>query len=348
MGFSELARVGTGEIASQLELFGGLAEFYEKRRARACEARVQAAGPHRGVRLLKAVPPYIKWPIWRARPARINTGPKSFLQLYNKKTFGSHEQTARTLIFKRSFNLTTVPRVMAEVSYLAGELGAHDRKVLCALSEHAMGNNRNEQGYFLRTAQLADILGLSRRNKKNYEDLARSLWRLSRTIVHLNQHDELSQSWGTKGFLLLPELAAHKIGREWELIYDFPEAANDLIRRGALGTVDVRRLNALKSPTAESLYCLLYDVAQWSKLPSITYGVADLIQRLGVSIPSRSNGRRIYQDWSKPIRIIHAAAEKTYSVGQIIVDYRVDNCGAGTNATFFFARGQCRKGHLPR
>jgi hypothetical protein len=227
------------------------------------------------------------------------------------------------------------------------ELGSLDRRVLCALSESAVRTKRRESGYALRSGELANYLGLSRRNKKNYEDLAGALWRLSRTVVHLNAHDELSGSWGTKGFMLLPELVAARVGREWELKYDFPQGANDLIERGALCTVDTHRLSSLKSPAAESLYCLLFDVAQWSRLPSIAYPIADLAQRLGLGVPTTTSGRRVYQDWSKPLRTIRTAAERTYSVGQIITDYCIAGKSADAVVTFFFARGRSRKRHLP-
>ncbi len=250
-------------------------------------------------------------------------------------------------VIKRTFNLTTLPRVVAEVTYLNGELGPQDRRVLCALSQHAVDNLSHENGYSIRAKVLADLVGLSLKNSKNYQDLPRCLWRLSRTLVHLNRRDELAQSWGTEGFLLLPHLEVCKAGREWEINYDFPEPAKRLLRNNALCTVDIHRLRALNSPPAESLYCLLYDVAQWSHLTCITYSIPDLTERLGLTMRHASNGRRTYRDWSKPLHIIRVAAERTYMHGQIIIDYKQEGRGTSSSITFFFAKGPCRTGHLP-
>jgi len=345
-GQEELARAGTGELAQQLKLFGGFTAMIENQRAWECESRVQAMGPHQGERLQKALPPYVKWPLFKARPQRNREVAPSFGMLCDDHCESAKEVSQVVKVQK--FNLLTVPRLVAEVTYLAGELGVSARRMLCALAEYAVKNGPSgEDGYRLSVRILCDLLGISTRSRSNYEEIPAVLWGLSRTVVHLNSRDELSKTWGTDGFLLLPRVAAVKDGREWMIEYDFPPAAKKMINQGQLCTVDTHRLKALRSPSAETLYCLLYDVAQWSKLPSVVYTAPDLRQRLGLSMPTTKGRSADYAHWGRLVSQIRDASERVYGVGQCLSDYRIFGKGAEAAAEFYFVSGNCRKGHLP-
>ena len=82
---------GTGQRFRQLEMFDPtVARVFQLKHSQQCEQRVQTVirgNPNTGIRLAKAIPPYLKWPIWPAKPRRPRVAPHSPAPATAIKTF---------------------------------------------------------------------------------------------------------------------------------------------------------------------------------------------------------------------------------------------------------------------
>jgi hypothetical protein len=340
-----------GERARQLEMFEPtVARMYQRVHSQQCEKRVQVAtrdNPHTGIRLAKAIPPYIKWPIWPAKPRRPKDVPASYESL--QKRLEGPKCSATTNVPMRSFNLTSIPRMIGDVTYAGGELGARDRRTLVAMTAIAAerGPQSDRGNYLTRSRELLDRMGVSKKSNKVREEIPGILWRTSRTGICLAAGDPLSGSWGTESFYLIPILMLIKDRRDYLIEYNVPAAANALIQQGKLCTVDLHRLHAIKSPAAESLYFLLYDVAQWSNKTWIEYSTPELAARVGIELSAFSLGGKRYTRWKKIIDILRAASKTVYDLAQYLVDFEIRGSGDESSFVYYFADAAFRKGHLP-
>lgn len=339
---NDLAKPGTGERARQ---FGDLPEFAAKaldvRRSEACEAQLQAEVVYSGCRFSQMVPPFLKWPIWQARPQRPRREPKSLLQLDKGLTVESRQ------VRQETYSLGTLPRVGLTIAYLCGELGALDRRHLIGLVNHAkaVGPDDDRGRYRSTAAALAKVLDTGFNNPFR-ERLASSLWRMSGTPIRLTEGDPLAKRWTSRSFHLLPSVEVERRGREQHILYTLPDDAVRFIESGKLVTVDMQALRGMDSAAAESLYLLLYDLAQWYNGKSVLFAVADLAVRLGLRVYEAAGRAKKYDDWSKVRRYINGACERVWKYGGFLRDWTVEGRGAQTVYGFHFADKGCRL-HLP-
>lgn len=344
----DLAPAGTGLRAKQLSMFEpSIARVFQRLHSEECEERVQAAGINSGIRLAKGIPPYLKWAIWRARPKRPKDAPRSYDDL--KKRLGMQGGICSYSVPVRSFNLMNIPRMIGQATYICGEVGMNDRRVVVTMTEVASERGRqSDRGNFvIRSPEILDRLGVSKTSNKAREEIPATLWRLGGTAIRLATGDPLSGSWGTRSFFLLPMVDVIKDGRQYIVEYDFPAPASALIDQGKLCTVDLHRARVMTSPAAESLYFLLYDIAQWSNKTSMEYSVVELAERVGISVQTYSKGSKDYARWKRIVGTLQRASDEVYRLAQFLVDYDVRGFGASASFVFYFTDGPFRKGHLP-
>ncbi|MGC1953033.1 MAG: hypothetical protein WA970_10780 [Gammaproteobacteria bacterium] len=319
-------------------------------RSRQCEKHVQQdlAGTNQaeiiclGERLQKTLPPFMKWPIWRARPNRIHKEPGSLTQLRAGLLL------QRQQVLKETFALTSLPRIALSVTYANGELSTADRRNLIALTHHAHVGARDEYGWTVKPRRLAELVG-ARYGECFRRDVAASLWRMAGAGLQLSRGDPLATAWGVASFYLLPLVTTERRGREQVIIYDLPDPAKELLRQGQLVTEDMQRLLALRSPTAETLYVLLYDLAQWqqkSYRQTATYQLEDLATRLGLSLVLTAAKGRTYTHWAKLHRQIERACERVARYAGFLRDWEFIGRGTDACVTFFFTDRNTRR-HLP-
>lgn len=334
--------LGSGERAKQLEAMPDFtARVLDIQRSRDCESLVQSNVVFMGERLPKMLPPFIKWPIWKARPQRLDTEPTSLQQLKNGIALKSRAVPSET------YSLGTQPRISLTATYIRGELGSLDRKHVIGLIHHAAkaGADNEADTYRITSSRLAELIG-AKHGDRFRERLAASLWRMGGVSIQLAESDPLANSWTSIGFALLPLVRVEKHGRETHIVYDLPAQAKQFIQQGKLATVDMMRLEALASPCAESLYLLLYDLGQFYYGKSIVYRIEDLAQRLGIKVNKHAVQSAFYDNWSMVRCSIDDACERVAKYAGFLRDWSVEGRGMETTYTFFYADRSCRL-HMP-
>jgi hypothetical protein len=305
-------------------------------RARSCNEYMTQLGNQRGSMYCKMLPPYLKWPIWRARVTRDKRAPSTLkmLEEYLQSFSGCH--SSKELVQKRRFELNSTPRIGLEVSYEYGEVSSLDRRVFLALTDNAI-RSASTEGYELPVPALQDSIGLARKKR---DALCASLWCLTGTTMRVTAVDQLAGEWGTKLFALLPTVGVVRSGRSAVIAYDLPEQTKKMIEAKRITTINMHALQSLNgSAIAESLYLFLYDMSQWFVSRNhVTYTLADLAVRLGLSDCYEHAGRNSkYRDWGSLRAKIQRATERVYMVFGVLRDYRIEGSGAETNFTFYFA-----------
>jgi len=170
-----IMKLGTGNRAKDLtRIQSFVSKSIDAQRSRECESQVQAEadviylGEHR---LQKMLPPFLKWPIWKAQPRYFDTEPKSLTQIKNGLTAAYDDNVSRRVI-----RLNTMPRISLTATYGRGELGSLDRRHLIALVSNAVKNDSNseEKNVFKATPKTLAELTCSKLNDRFREPTFRT------------------------------------------------------------------------------------------------------------------------------------------------------------------------------
>ena len=194
--------------------------------------------------------------------------------------------------------------------------------------------------FHLTYSHLADLIALEK-TRRVRDSVAKALWRLSGTSLLLHAGDPLHNDFSSEGFFLIPYIRVKKISREIHIFYSLPDESKEFIRENRLTTADMHKLAALKTPTAESLFFLLYDVCQWLKKDYVAYDILDMAERLGLTTYTRQDNDRYDKvQWSMLKRYILNACEEICKYCGFLRDYKVE--GKGRDTVFIFYFSTCR------
>jgi hypothetical protein len=191
--------------------------------------------------------------------------------------------------------------------------------------------------------KICDDLMISSNSYKNRQSIASSFYRMNNTFISIHSSDELSKTWGIDSFSLLPHIGVNKRGRELFLRFGLPVGAIDDIKRGVITTTDFQKLFVFgQNYSSETLCLLLYDVAQWMRNDSVSYGVLDIAQRLGMKV---NKANKTYSDWGKFYTKLSSVCDVTAKYSGFLRDYNIEGKKEDMEIKFWFADKKYRR-HL--
>ena len=320
-------------------------------------ARFHAQDTHRALkeRFQSTIPPFVKWPIWFTRPCR-EAAPTTFAQLARRlgaTTTIDGACVSRESVTAITYRLSDMPYTQLKVSFTNGELGTDDRRVLVALSHQASSGTRDAKSklticdeYSIYHDELAELVG--EQPPRAWKRISLALWCLSGAYIQLLEGDPLvrMKGWSLNSFSLLPTVRITPQGRRYLITYTLHPDAHNMLQDDARTTFDMlRSLATRRRPAVESLYLLVFDVAQFTKGDYVEFSAASLHQRLGFCRYESHKAQQETDEWPSTNRTLKRIAEETESIAGFVTGFERTGTGPQAKYRFYLARGEARRIH---
>jgi hypothetical protein len=302
-------------------------------------------------RFQSTVPPFLKWPIWLTRPHR-GRAPTTFAELSKRlgtTTASADAAPSRQQVTAITYRLSDRPYVQLKVTFTNGELGADDRRILVALSHRAsvIAAGATSDEYAIFHDELAELVGDP--SPGAWKRISLALWCLSGTYIQLLDGDPLvrTKGWSLNSFSLLPAVQVIPQGRRHLIRYALHPHAHEMLKSSTCTSFDVlRSLATRRRPAVESLYLLVFDVAQYTAEDHVDFSAASLHQRLGFcTYQPRATSAKTGLSWPGINRTLKSIAEETEAIAGFITGFERAGSGARAAYRFHLARGEARRIH---